>query len=489
MLKKNDEITLTIDAMTTEGSGIGRHEGLAAFVPTTAAGDTVLCHIIKAKKNYAVGKAFKVFTASKDRVEPDCPVSAQCGGCCYRHVSYEAELEYKHRRVADAFERIGHLSVEVPPVRGSDETLRYRNKAQFPVQLDRNLNPVMGFYASNTHRVVPCENCVLQPEPFGDVLTVVRAWILRRGITVYDEQTHKGLLRHVYIRQGHYSKALMVCLVVNGYGPEATAEFNRKPAAQGRKASPTSVPRVSFLVDALKDTIPGFQTLSINYNPSKTNVILGDETEVLYGDGFIEDTLLGCTFRISPKSFYQVNTPQAEVLYSIAAEKAFGAAAGNSESADASPSESAKPVLLDLYCGTGTIGLTMADRCSRLYGVEIVPEAVEDAKRNAAANGIENATFLCGDAADAAARLKADGVKADIILVDPPRKGLSEQLIETIADFDPEKVVYISCDPATLARDCARFAEKGWYIADGVQPVDLFPRTAHVENVCLLTKR
>ena len=313
MLKKNDEITLTIDAMTTEGSGIGRHEGIAVFVPNTAVGDTVLCHIIKAKKNYAVGKAFKVFTASKDRVEPDCPVSAQCGGCCYRHVSYEAELAYKHRRVADAFERIGHLSVEVLPVRGSDETLRYRNKAQFPVQLDRNLNPVMGFYASNTHRVVPCENCVLQPESFGDVLTVVREWIIRRGITVYDEQTHKGLLRHVYIRQGHYSKELMVCLVVNGYGPEATAEFNRRPGVQGRKASPTSVPRVSFLVDALKDTIPGLQTLSINYNPAKTNVILGDETEVVYGDGFIEDTLLGCTFRISPKSFYQVNTPQAEV--------------------------------------------------------------------------------------------------------------------------------------------------------------------------------
>ena len=502
MLKKNDEITLTIDAMTTEGSGIGRHEGIAVFVPNTAVGDTVLCHIIKAKKNYAVGKAFKVFTASKDRVEPDCPVSAQCGGCCYRHVSYEAELGYKHRRVADAFERIGHLDVDVLPVRGSDETLRYRNKAQFPVQLDRNLNPVMGFYASNTHRVVPCENCVLQPESFGDVLTVVREWIIRRGITVYDEQTHKGLLRHVYIRQGHYSKELMVCLVVNGYGPEATAEFNRRPGAQGRKASPTSVPRVSFLVDALKDTIPGLQTLSINYNPAKTNVILGDETEVVYGDGFIEDTLLSCTFRISPKSFYQVNTPQAEVLYSIAAEKAFGTSCSG-ESLPASVKEGSatdnaestgtdtttKPVLLDLYCGTGTIGLTMADKCSRLYGVEIVPEAVEDAKRNAAANGIENATFICGDAADAAARLKADGVKADIILVDPPRKGLSEQLIETIADFDPDKVVYISCDPATLARDCARFTEKGWYIADGVQPVDLFPRTAHVENVCLLRKQ
>ncbi len=465
MLKKNDEIRLTIDAMTAEGSGIGRYDGMAVFVPNTAVGDTVLCHIIKAKKNYAVGKAFKVFTASKDRVEPDCPVAAQCGGCCYRHVTYEAELSYKHRRVADAFERIGHLEVDVLPVRGSDETLRYRNKAQFPVQLDRNMNPVMGFYASNTHRVVPCENCVLQPELFGDVLTVVREWIIRRGITVYDEQTHKGLLRHVYLRQGHYSHELMVCLVVNGEGPRSTP-----------------VPRVSFLVDALKDTIPRFRTLSINYNPSKTNVILGDETEVVYGDGFIGDTLLGCTFRISPKSFYQVNTPQAEVLYSIAAEKAFGPA----DSTVKAPA--GKPVLLDLYCGTGTIGLTMADRCSRLYGVEIVPEAVEDAKRNAAANGIDNATFLCGDAADAAARLRADGVKADIILVDPPRKGLSEPLIQTIADFDPEKIVYISCDPATLARDCARFAEKGWYIAEGVQPVDLFPRTAHVENVCLLKK-
>lgn len=474
MLKKNDEITLQIDAMTTEGSGIGRYDGMAVFVPNTAVGDTVLCHIIKSKKNYAVGKAFKIFTASPDRVEPDCPVAAQCGGCCYRHIAYEAELRYKHRRVADAFERIGHLDVDVLPVRGSDETLRYRNKAQFPVQLDRNHNPVMGFYASNTHRVVPCENCVLQPEVFGDVLTVVREWIIRRGITVYDEQTHKGLLRHVYLRQGHYSGELMVCLVVNGYGTEATAEFNRRPGAQGRKASPTSVPRVSFLVDALKDTIPGFRTLSINYNPAKTNVILGDETEVIYGDGFIEDTLLGCTFRISPKSFYQVNTPQAEVLYSLAAEKT---------------GLTGTEVLLDLYCGTGTIGLTMADNCSRLYGVEIVPAAVEDAKKNAAANGIENATFLCGDAADAAARLKADGVHADVILVDPPRKGLSESLIQTIADFDPERVVYISCDPATLARDCARFAERGWYIADGVQPVDLFPRTAHVENVCLLKKR
>ncbi|MBQ8062627.1 MAG: 23S rRNA (uracil(1939)-C(5))-methyltransferase RlmD [Clostridia bacterium] len=454
MLKKNDEVTLTIDAMTAEGSGIGRYDGMAVFVPNTAVGDSVLCHIIKAKKNYAVGKAFKVFTASHDRVEPDCPVAGKCGGCCYRHIAYEAELSYKRQRVIDAFERIGHLDVEVLPVLGSEETLRYRNKAQFPVALDKNQNPTFGFYAPNTHRVVPCDDCLLKPELFGDVLTVVREWVIRRGITVYDETTHRGLLRHVYIRKGHYSGQVMVCLVVNG-----------DPSV--------SVPRTSFLADALRDTIPGFRTLSVNYNPAKTNVILGKETEVLYGDGFIEDELLGCTFRLSPRSFYQVNTPQAEVLYRLAADRA--GLTGNE-------------VLLDLYCGTGTIGLTMADRCSRLYGVEIVPEAVEDAQRNAAANGTTNATFFCGDAAGAAARLKADGVRADVILVDPPRKGLSEALVQTIADLDPKRVVYISCDPATLARDCARFADQGWHIAGPVQPVDLFPRTSHVETVVTLTK-
>lgn len=455
MLKKNDEVTLTIDAMTAEGSGIGRHDGMAVFVPNTAVGDSVLCHIIKAKKNYAVGKAYKVFTASPDRVSPDCPVAGKCGGCCYRHIAYEAELSYKRQRVVDAFERIGHLDVEVLPVLGPEETLRYRNKAQFPVALDRNANPMFGFYAPNTHRVVACEDCLLQPELFGDVLAVVREWIIRRGITVYDETSHRGLLRHVYIREGHYSGQVMVCLVVNG-------------------DSSTSVPRTSFLVDALRDTIPGFTTLSVNYNPAKTNVILGRETEVLYGPGFIEDELLGCTFRISPRSFYQVNTPQAEELYKLAAQRA---------------GLTGEEVLLDLYCGTGTIGLTMAAQCRHLYGVEIIPEAVEDAKKNAAANSIDNATFFCGDAADAAARLKADGVTADVILVDPPRKGLSQQLIETIADFGPERVVYVSCDPATLARDCARFADKGYQIAGPVQPVDLFPRTSHVETVVSLTKQ
>lgn len=473
MLQKNDEITLTIEAMTAEGSGIGRHDGLAVFVPNTAVGDTVLCHIIKAKKNYAVGKAFKVFTASPHRVPPDCPVAGRCGGCCYRHIAYEAELSYKHQRVVDAFERIGHLDAEVLPVRGAEETLRYRNKAQFPVQLDRDYAPEFGFYAANTHRVVPCEDCLLQPVIFGDVLAVVREWIIRRGISVYDEQSHKGLLRHVYIRRGHRSGELMVCLVVNG-------------------DASTPVPRTSFLADALRETIPGYRSLSVNYNPAKTNVILGRDTEVLDGPGYIEDTLLGCTFRLSPQSFYQVNTPQAEVLYTLAADLAFGEAGGSGSGSSASAPEGADraalPVLLDLYCGTGTIGLTMADRCSRLYGVEIISEAVEDAKRNAAANGIENATFLCGDAADAAARLRADGVRPDIILVDPPRKGLSEQLIATVDEFAPDRVVYISCDPATLARDCARFAELGWHIASPVRPVDLFPRTAHVESVVLLTK-
>ena len=455
MLKKNDEITLTIDAMTAEGSGIGRHDGLAVFVPNTAVGDTVLCHIIKAKKNYAVGKAMKVFTASTDRVPPDCEVALQCGGCCYRHIAYEAELQYKRLRVQDAFERIGHLDVTVPEVLGSEATLRYRNKAQFPVQLDREHMPMLGFYAANSHRVVPCGDCLLQPEEFTDVLKIVRDWIIRRGITVYDEETRRGLLRHVYIRQGQHSRELMVVLVVNGHQKD------------------TNVPRVSFLVDDLKDHVPGFTSLSINYNPAKTNVILGDETEVVYGKGYIEDKLLGCTFRISPKSFYQVNVPQAERLYTLAAEYA---------------ELTGKETLLDLYCGTGTIGLTMAGRCKHMYGVEIVEDAVRDANQNAATNDIENATFLCGDAAAAAAQMKADGVKSDVILVDPPRKGLNEALVHTIHDFDPQRIVYVSCDPATLARDCERFSALGWQIAK-LQPVDLFPRTAHVETVVLLKKK
>ncbi len=451
MLKKNQEVELNIDGMTAEGSGVGHYDGQAVFVANTAVGDTVLCHVIKAKKNYAVAIPKKILKGSADRIDPDCGVSEKCGGCCYRHISYEAELRYKEQKVRDSFSRIGHLDVPFEPILGSKEQLGYRNKAQYPVAAFPGRGPQMGFYAANSHRIVPCMDCLLQPKLFEQVLTIIRAWMMHEGIPSYDEQTHKGLIRHIYLRQGYYSKELMVCLVING----------------------DNVPQTFSLIHTLREEIPEFKTFVLNYNTKKTNVILGEREEVLFGEGYIEDTLLGCTFRISPKSFYQVNAAQAEVLYSKAAELA---------------QLKEDDVLLDLYCGTGTIGLTMADKVKKLYGVEIVPQAIEDAKLNAKRNNISNAAFICGDAAKAADQLRMDGVTPDVILVDPPRKGLAEDLIHTIAQFDPKRVVYVSCDPATLARDCARFAELGWK-TETVCPVDMFPRTAHVETVVLLDKQ
>lgn len=448
MLRKNDEFPLKIDGMTTEGSGVGHKDGLAVFVANTAVGDVVHCHIIKAKKNYAVGKAMDLLTPSPDRIESDCTVSGRCGGCCYRHVSYEAELRYKWQRVSDAFSRIGHLDVTPEPVVGSKEQLAYRNKAQYPVGYDKELN--IGFYAANSHRIVPCTDCKLQPALFTQVLQLIRNWILKNNISVYNEESHNGLLRHIYLRQGHFSKELMVCLVVNG----------------------TNVPCTFELLEELKE-VPGFTTFVINYNTAKTNVILGPQNEVLFGEGFIRDQLLGCTFRISPLSFYQVNSAQCETLYRLAADYA---------------QLTKEDVLLDLYCGTGTIGLTMADRAKQVYGVEIVEQAIVDARHNAEENGITNATFFCGDAAMAADKLRHDGVHADVILVDPPRKGLTTGLIQTIADMDPKRVVYVSCDPATLARDCVSFVEQDYEIQK-VTPVDMFPRTAHVETVVLMSKK
>lgn len=450
MLKKNQEFELKIEGMTNEGSGVGHYDGIAVFVNNTAAGDRILCHIIKAKKNYAVGKAMKILEPSPDRIPSDCDVSLQCGGCCYRHVSYEAELQYKEQKVRDAFQRIGHLDVPIQPVLGSEEQIGYRNKAQYPVAAVPGHGPQMGFYAKNSHRIVPCTDCRLQPPVFEDVLKIIRAWMMKYGISSYDERAHKGLIRHIYLRQGYYSKELMVCLVVNG----------------------KNVPQTFHLIRDLRDNIPDFKTFLLNYNTAKTNVIMGPEEEVLFGEGFIRDNLLGYTFRISPKSFYQVNTRQAEVLYAKAAELA---------------QLTSDDVLMDLYCGTGTIGLTMADKVRQLYGAEIVPDAVKDARMNAKENHIANAKFICGDAAKAAEQMQHDGVKPDVILVDPPRKGLSEELIHTMADFAPKRIVYVSCDPATLARDCTRFLELGWQTKT-VCPVDMFPRTAHVENVVLISR-
>ena len=449
MLKKNQDIELEIDGMTAEGSGVGHFDGQAVFVRNTAIGDVIDCHIIKAKQNYAVGTVNKIKKASPDRITPDCPSAGKCGGCAFRHITYEKELEIKAQRVRDAFLRLAHLDIETEPIIGADETDGYRNKAQFPVSKDtRSNDPVIGFYAFNTHRIVPQKDCRLQPPIFKDILDITENWIKENNISIYSEEKNKGLLRHIYIREGRNTKEVMVCLVING----------------------DEIPHESKLITELKSGIPKLKSVVLNINKADSNVILGDEIRVIDGDGFITDRINGKTFRISPLSFFQVNTAQCEKLYSKVKEFA-----GKDND-----------LLLDLYCGTGTIGLTLADTTKKLVGVEIVPGAIEDAKKNAQQNKITNAEFFAGDAKEIAEKLKEQTATPDTIVVDPPRKGLDAELPAIIADIAPKRLVYVSCDPATLARDCARFAALGFTV-ETVQPVDMFPRTSHVETVVLLS--
>lgn len=453
MLTKNQVIPLTITAMSAEGSGIGRYaatgedRSMAVFVPFTAIGDEIRCRIVKVQKTMAFGKVEELVTPSPDRVEVDCPAFGKCGGCVYRHVSYEAELQYKYRRVADALERIGGLSIKPEPIVPSEHVDRYRNKAQYPVAPGEH-RPIIGLYAARSHRVIEQRDCLLQPTVFEDAVKAVATWAKANRVPIYDETTQTGLLRHIYIRMG--DGGVMVCLV----------------CTSGK------LPQTEGLVAALKEAVPMLSSVMVNLNAEDTNVVLGDTCYALYGQPFITDTLCGLTFRLSPLSFYQVNRPQAERLYALAAE-----------AAELTGAET----LLDLYCGTGTIGLSMAHRVKTLIGVEVVPQAVEDAVRNAAENGVTNARFLVADAAKAAKQLAAEGCRPDVVVLDPPRKGCDAALIETVARMAPPRVVYVSCDPATLARDLKLFAEQG-YVTEKVTPVDMFPRTAHVESVVLLSK-
>ncbi len=448
-LKKNDVIRLAVTGVTSEGSGVGHLDGLAVFVPGAAAGDVAECVIIKAKANYAVGKIQKLLTPSEDRTPSDCSVYPRCGGCVFRHISYDAELRYKEQRVKDAFERIGHLDVKVLPITGGERYNHYRNKAQYPVTT-LNGRLVAGFYAPYSHRVIGCRNCLLQPPEFEGILKVIARWAEKYKIPTYDEQTKKGLLRHIYIRKGFSTGETMVCLVING----------------------EKLFKAKELTEALLKENKNIKTVLVNRNTEDTNVILGKESDVLYGPGYIEDVLCGKRFRISPLSFYQVNHDQAERLYEKAAAYAL---------------ENGAKTLVDLYCGAGTIGLTMADRVETLIGVEIVPEAVKDAETNAGLNGVTNAEFLCSDAAKAAETLRQRGVTPDVVILDPPRKGCDGALLKTVAEMSPERIVYVSCDPATLARDCAVLTGLGYTVKEAA-PYDLFPRTAHVETVVLMSR-
>ena len=449
MLRKNDEIYLTVKGCTVQGSGVCDHEGMTVFVRGAVTGDRVLAHIIKVKKTYAVGIIKKLIQRSPMRAKKFCPIAEKCGGCCFAHIKYNAELEIKAQQVADNFKRLGKLDIVPDPIIPSPSAERYRNKAQYPVGSDGKFASI-GFYAPMTHRIIDCADCLLQPKEFAEITDIFRDWIREKKIPVYSEADGTGLLRHVYIRKAAATEQIMVCAVANG----------------------EKLPEADDLIERLK-TVNGVASIILNINRDKTNVVLGKECRTLWGSDFITDELCGLKFNLSALSFYQVNHDGAEVLYEKAKEYA---------------SLTGGETLVDLYCGTGTIGLTMAKNVKKLIGVEIVPQAVENAKENAKLNGIDNAEFICSDASQAAQTLFERGEKPDVVILDPPRKGCDEALINTVVKMKPDRVVYVSCDSATLARDCRRFADLG-YETLRATPVDMFPRTAHVETVVLLVRK
>lgn len=453
-LQKNQIITLSIERLSGDGSGVGHWEGETVFVPGTAPGDVIRAHIVKDCKRYAFGIVERVETASPDRIPVDCPVAGPCGGCSLRHLDYQAELKAKEASVADAFRRIGGLDVAIQPILPSPEVDRYRNKVQYPVGRDKNGHLCIGFYAGRSHRIVPCADCKLQPAILNEIGGALCGLLEQYGIEPYNEESGKGLVRHIFLRRGAHSGQIMVCLV----------------------CTRSKLPHADEILKQLCSRFDTIATVLINVNREKTNVILGTENHILYGPGFIEDTLCQVPVRLGPLSFYQVNTPGAEQLYTVAASYA-----------DPGPDD----LLLDLYCGMGTIGLSMANRCRELIGVEIIPEAIESAKANAARMGMNIATksrFFCADAGAAASRLASEGLAPDIIVVDPPRKGCDQATLSAIVQMAPRRLVYVSCNPATAARDAAILAKAGYQV-EKVQPVDMFPRTGHVECVISLSQQ
>ena len=453
-LQKNQILTLRIERLSSDGSGVAHSaDGEAVFVPCTAPGDEARVRIVKDCGRYAFGILDELLTPSPDRIPVDCPVAGPCGGCSLRHLDYAAELRAKQESVLDAFRRIGGLEVPVLDILPSPEVDRYRNKVQFPVGVDKNGAPCIGFFAGRTHRIVPCPDCKLQPGVLNEIGNALCAFFAQQGIRPYDEQSGKGLVRHIFLRRGAHSGQIMVCLV----------------------CTRAKLPHAEQLCAVLREQFPAISTILLNVNAKNTNVILGSENHILYGPGYIEDTLCGVPVRLGPLSFYQVNTLAAERLYGVAAQYA-----------QLTPDDT----LLDLYCGMGTIGLSMADQCRGLIGVEIVPEAIESAKANAARMGeavAAKSRFFCADAGQAATQLAAEGLHPDIVMLDPPRKGCDEATLSAVVRMAPRRVVYVSCNPATAARDAAWLEQNGYH-AEKVQPVDLFPRTKHVECVIALSK-
>ena len=444
-LAKNQEHTVTIEGYGEGGMGVARIDGRVVFVHGALRGEKCRVLILKTLKSVAFAKVLEVIEPSSERITPDCPYFPRCGGCTYRHIRYEEELRLKKQRVQDNLSRIGGSDVTVEEILGAQDTLRYRNKAQYPVSKDG----AVGFYRARTHEVIECEQCLLVKPEADAAAEALREYMQSCRVAGYDERTGRGLVRHLYVRSNTAGESL-ICVLVNG----------------------DRLPKEDRLVELLRDACPRCTGIVLSTNTKKGNVILGDRYRALWGSDRLEDTLCGKTFYLSVPSFYQVNHAQAERLYAKAIEFA-----------DLTGQET----VLDLYCGAGTITLALSDHAKRVLGAEIVPEAIDDARENAARSGVENAEFFCGDASDVAKKLAQENLRPDIITVDPPRKGLAEDVVESIARMQPERVVYVSCDSATMARDVKRFAALG-YRAVRACAVDLFPRADHVEAVVLLSR-
>ena len=444
-LAKNQEHTVTIEGYGEGGMGVARIDGRVVFVHGALRGEKCRVLILKTLKSVAFAKVLEVIEPSSERITPDCPYFPRCGGCTYRHIRYEEELRLKKQRVQDNLSRIGGSDVTVEEILGARDTLRYRNKAQYPVSKDG----AVGFYRARTHEVIECEHCLLVRPEADAAAEALREYMQSCRVAGYDEKTGRGLVRHLYIRSNAAGESL-VCVLVNG----------------------DKLPKEDRLVTLLRDACPKCTGIVLGTNTKKGNVILGDRYRTLWGSDRLEDTLCGKTFRLSVPSFYQVNRIQAERLYAKAIE--FAGLTG-------------QETVLDLYCGAGTITLALSDHAKKVLGAEIVPEAIDDARENAARNGVKNVEFFCGDASDVAKKLARENLRPDVITVDPPRKGLAADVVESIAEMQPGRVVYVSCDSATMARDVKRLADLG-YTAQRACAVDMFPRADHIETVVLLSK-
>ena len=451
MLSKNKEYIVDIVDIGQGGVGIGKYEGFTVFVDGGLVQDKIKVKITKSKKNYAVGDIVEIIEKSPFRVERKCSESLrQCGGCQIQELDYQKQLDVKTNEVKQVISRIGKLDdVVIHDTLGMEHPFRYRNKAQFPIQKKDNM-PVIGFYKKKSHDLISTDECIIQHEVNDKIIKIIKTYIRAYNVSIYDEKTHKGLLRHLVTKVGFTTGEVMIDLVANG----------------------KKLPYLKELASVLKENIPGFKTLVVNVNTQKTNVILGKENIVAYGDGMIRDYIGELVFEISPLSFFQVNPLQTEVLYNKALEYA---------------NLGENDTVFDIYCGIGTISLFLAQKAKKVYGIEIVEDAIKDAKRNAKINNMDNVEFYVGKAEEVVPKMYKEGKRANVVVVDPPRKGCDEKVLDTIVSMEPDRVVYVSCNPSTLARDLAYLNERG-YKCHEIQPVDMFPHSVHVENVAWLSR-